>query len=92
MGHDNAAVLGAYLDDGASISSDGSLEEIERRVTTDVTTREIRTTTIRDEMGNVVSQSQVGIDGSGEANKVWESFCFRQYLMAHSKPTPSSTR
>ncbi|KAK6049468.1 calcium binding EGF domain protein [Cooperia oncophora] len=37
MGHDNAAVLGAYLDDGASVSSDGSLEEIERRVTTDVT-------------------------------------------------------
>ncbi|KAK6021734.1 hypothetical protein OSTOST_12588, partial [Ostertagia ostertagi] len=29
MGHDNAAVLGAYLDDGASVSSDGSLEEIE---------------------------------------------------------------
>uniref|UniRef100_A0A183FQQ6 VWFA domain-containing protein n=1 Tax=Heligmosomoides polygyrus TaxID=6339 RepID=A0A183FQQ6_HELPZ len=58
MGHDNAAVLGAYLDDGASISSDGSLEEVERRVTTDVTTREIRTTTVRDEMGNVVSQSQ----------------------------------
>ncbi|KAK6017343.1 hypothetical protein OSTOST_17138 [Ostertagia ostertagi] len=35
----------AHMDDGASVSSDGSLEEIERRVTTDVTTREIRTTT-----------------------------------------------
>ncbi|VDP12416.1 unnamed protein product [Heligmosomoides polygyrus] len=34
MSDDNAAVLGAYLDDGASISSDGSLEEVERQVTT----------------------------------------------------------
>ena len=59
MGHDNAGALAAYLDDGGSISSDGSMEEIERRVTTDVTTREIRTTTVRDEHGNVLSQSQV---------------------------------
>ncbi|KAK6036288.1 hypothetical protein COOONC_26207, partial [Cooperia oncophora] len=68
MGHDNAAVLGAYLDDGASVSSDGSLEEIERRVTTDVTTREIRTTTVRDEMGNVVSQSQTVLHGPFETD------------------------
>ncbi|KAK5966841.1 Calcium binding EGF domain protein, partial [Trichostrongylus colubriformis] len=68
MGHDNAAVLGAYLDDGASVSSDGSLEEIERRVTTDVTTREIRTTTVRDEMGNVVSQSQTVLHGPLETD------------------------
>ncbi|KHJ79686.1 hypothetical protein OESDEN_20660 [Oesophagostomum dentatum] len=62
---EHAGALGAYLDDGASISSDGSLEEIERRVTTDVTTREIRTTTVRDEMGNVVSQSQMVSHGGG---------------------------
>ncbi|RCN51669.1 EGF-like domain protein [Ancylostoma caninum] len=68
MGHDNAAVLGAYLDDGASLSSEGSLEEIERRVTTDVTTREIRTTTVRDEMGNVVSQSQTVSHGPLETD------------------------
>ncbi|VDL81375.1 unnamed protein product [Nippostrongylus brasiliensis] len=68
MGHDNAAVLGAYLDDGASMSSDGSLEEVERRVTTDVTTREIRTTTVRDEMGNVVSQHQTVSHGPFETD------------------------
>lgn len=56
-GHDNAGALAAYFDDGASLSSDGSLEEIERRVTTDVTTREVRTTTVRDEHGNVISQT-----------------------------------
>ncbi|GMT19358.1 hypothetical protein PFISCL1PPCAC_10655, partial [Pristionchus fissidentatus] len=49
---------GAF-DDGASISSGGSMEEVERRVTTDVTTREIRTTTYTDEDGNThVSQQQ----------------------------------
>ncbi|KAE9418454.1 hypothetical protein Angca_009775 [Angiostrongylus cantonensis] len=68
MGHDNAATLGAYLDDGASVSSGGSLEEVERRVTTDVTTREIRTTTVRDEMGNIVSRSQVVSHGPMETD------------------------
>ncbi|KAJ1374162.1 hypothetical protein KIN20_036788 [Parelaphostrongylus tenuis] len=68
MGHDNAAALGAYLDDGASISSGGSLEEVERRVTTDVTTREIRTTTVRDEMGNIVSRSQTVSHGPLETD------------------------
>ncbi|CAJ0580735.1 unnamed protein product, partial [Mesorhabditis spiculigera] len=56
---DNSGALAAYLDDGASISSGGSLEEIERRVTTDVTTREIRTTTITDSEGNVHTTQEV---------------------------------
>uniref|UniRef100_A0A1I7THI6 Late embryogenesis abundant protein D-34-like n=1 Tax=Caenorhabditis tropicalis TaxID=1561998 RepID=A0A1I7THI6_9PELO len=61
---DHAGALAAYLDDGASISSDGSIEEIERRVTTDVTTREVRTTTVRDESGNIISQSQTVSHGN----------------------------
>ncbi|ULU02771.1 hypothetical protein L3Y34_002395 [Caenorhabditis briggsae] len=64
MGDDHAGALAAYLDDGASISSDGSIEEIERRVTTDVTTREVRTTTVRDESGNIISQSQTVSHGN----------------------------
>ncbi|CAD6188433.1 unnamed protein product [Caenorhabditis auriculariae] len=72
LGHDNAGALAAYLDDGASISSDGSIEEVERRVTTDVTTREVRTTTVRDESGNVISQtvshSHGGLGGAHETD------------------------
>ncbi|KJH46964.1 EGF-like domain protein [Dictyocaulus viviparus] len=68
MGHDNAGVLGAYLDDEGSVASDGSLEEIERRITTDITTREIRTTTVRDEMGNIVSHSQTVSHGPMETD------------------------
>ncbi|CAJ0941120.1 unnamed protein product, partial [Mesorhabditis belari] len=61
---DNAGALQAYLDDGASISSGGSLEEIERRVTTDVTTREIRTTTVTDSEGNVhTTQAEIFHNG-----------------------------
>lgn len=67
MGDDHAGALAAYLDDGASISSDGSIEEIERRVTTDVTTREVRTTTVRDDDGNIISQSQV------KPNKIYKA-------------------
>ncbi|CAI4230491.1 unnamed protein product [Auanema sp. JU1783] len=67
VGHDNIGALQAYLDDGASISSDGTLEEIERRVVTDVTTKEIRTTTVRDEHGNVISTSQTVHHGSADS-------------------------
>ncbi|TKR77105.1 hypothetical protein L596_018138 [Steinernema carpocapsae] len=49
-GHDN---LGAW--DGASVSSGSTIEEIERRVTTDVTTREIKTTTVD---GNVAGHEE----------------------------------
>ncbi|CAB3402805.1 unnamed protein product [Caenorhabditis bovis] len=66
MADDNAGALAGYLDDGISMSSDGSLEEIERRVTTDVTTREVRTTVVRDEEGNIISQSQTVSHGPAE--------------------------
>uniref|UniRef100_A0A1I7XPS4 EGF-like domain-containing protein n=1 Tax=Heterorhabditis bacteriophora TaxID=37862 RepID=A0A1I7XPS4_HETBA len=64
----NAGALAAYLDDGGSVSSDGSLEEIERKITTDVTTREVRTTTVRDEHGNVISQRQMVSHGPLETD------------------------
>ncbi|VDK23544.1 unnamed protein product [Anisakis simplex] len=47
-----AANLQRYLDDGVSMISGSSAEEVERRIITDVTRTETRTTTIRDAYGD----------------------------------------
>ncbi|VDM42590.1 unnamed protein product [Toxocara canis] len=62
----DAAALQRYLDGGASVSSGSSIEEVERRVITDVTRSEVRTTTVRDAYGEGPSGGTVyGTSTSG---------------------------
>uniref|UniRef100_A0A915AKQ6 Transmembrane cell adhesion receptor mua-3 n=1 Tax=Parascaris univalens TaxID=6257 RepID=A0A915AKQ6_PARUN len=51
----DAGALQRYLDGGASLSSGSSIEEIERRIITDVTRSEVRTTTFHDAYGEGTS-------------------------------------
>lgn len=63
----NGAALQSYLNDGGSISTVSSDEHVERRVITDVTRSEVRTTTVTDAEGNV-TRTVYGITSSSDEN------------------------
>lgn len=60
-GRRDAQALERYFDGGASVSSGSSVEEVERRVITDVTRSEVRTTTVTDADGGVTSRTVYGV-------------------------------